>query len=112
MMFSVFNITDVFASTDTFDRSEDNNYLIKKEYNIDDKMLKSILSTPAVDATEKIYDFADLYTADEEKELYSMVSKYIEQLIVILNRQLKLMHRIFMIIMILVLILIIVEYYS
>lgn len=78
MVFSVFSITDVFASTDTFDRAEDNNYLIKKEYNIDDKMLKSILSTPAVDATEKIYDFADLYTADEEKELYSIVSKYIE----------------------------------
>ena len=61
MVLSVFSITDVFASTDTFDRSEDNNYLIKKEYNIDDKMLKSILSTPAVDATEKIYDFADLF---------------------------------------------------
>jgi uncharacterized protein len=37
-----------------------------------------ILNTPSVSSSEKIYDFADLYSESEELELYNSVSEYIK----------------------------------
>ena len=39
---------------------------------------KNILSTPSVDATEKVYDFAELYTDEEEKEIYDKIQAFID----------------------------------
>lgn len=70
----------VLASTNTFERNLENNYLVHGEdIVVNDSNLSSVLSTPAVDASEKVYDFAELYTDEEEKELYLVVSKYIEK---------------------------------
>lgn len=69
---------EVFASTNTFERTAENNYLVNSDIEINDYNLQLILQTPAVDATEKIYDFADLYTDSEEEWLYSLVEDYID----------------------------------
>ena len=78
-LFIFFGSIDVFASTNTFERTEENNYLVSGEdIVINDSMLSAILSTPAVDASEKVYDFANLYTDAQEKELYSLIMEYID----------------------------------
>ena len=69
--------TNVYASTNTKPRTEDN---LDVWDNIDISRYKNdILNTPNVDETEKIYDFADLYTDSEELELYNKVTNYIEK---------------------------------
>lgn len=70
------NMNVVFASTNTKVRSEDD-YLVSSNINITDENKDDILLTPAVDASEKIYDFADLFTDEEEVLLYNKVIQYI-----------------------------------
>ena len=67
----------VFASTNTLPRDENDLHvwdsIDKNKYKHD------ILNTPRVDSSEKIYDFADLYTDEEEKNLFDRVNDYIEK---------------------------------
>ncbi len=67
----------VSASTNTLPRDENNLHvwdtIDKNKYKYD------ILKTPRVDSSEKIYDFADLYTDEEEKKLFDRVNNYIEK---------------------------------
>ena len=89
----IFNITLVSASTNTNIRTEDN-YLINDWIEVTDSNRGNILNTPAVNAEEKIYDFADLYTDSEEKDLYNEVNSYIQSynmdlVIVTINRNNK-----------------------
>ncbi len=72
----IFNIKLVSASTNTNIRT-DSNYLINDWIEVNDSNRNNILTTPAVDAKEKIYDFADLYDDEEEKLLYNKVNSYI-----------------------------------
>lgn len=71
------NITPVFASTNTKERTEEN-YLISSDIKITESNKNNILSTPAIDEKEKIYDFADLFTEEEEQKLYQKISQYID----------------------------------
>lgn len=63
------------ASTNTKERTIDNNYGVTKETNYQER-LDSILKTKYVDATEKIYDFSDILTDEEEKELKVLIDNY------------------------------------
>jgi len=72
----IFNIKLVSASTNTNIRT-DSNYLINDWIEVNDSNRNNILTTPAVDAKEKIYDFADLYDDEDEKLLYNKVNSYI-----------------------------------
>ena len=54
----------VNASTNTKERTEDN-YLISDKITVTESNKYNILQTPAVDASEKVYDFADLFTDSE-----------------------------------------------
>ena len=73
----IFNFTNVYASTKTYDRSLDD-LLVPDYVEVNDKNQSNILLTPAVDATEKIYDFADLFSNSEEEELYNKIHNYIK----------------------------------
>lgn len=73
-----FCITPVFASTNTKDRTSENNYLVDDWVTIDRYNYDNILGTPAIDASEKVYDFADLFSVNEEKELYKQINEYID----------------------------------
>lgn len=73
-------VINVEASTNTIPRDENNNYNIKKqEIIIDERNISNIKSTPYVDASEKIYDFAEILNEDEERELYELVLEYIKE---------------------------------
>lgn len=71
-----FSSFSVFASTDTKERTEDN-YLVPSYIEITELNKSAILTTPAVDASEKIYDYAELLTDTEEKEVYQRISDFV-----------------------------------
>ena len=50
-----------------------------REKFIFDNNLNDILSTPCIDEVDKVYDFADLLTEEEEEKLYIEVKKYIDE---------------------------------
>lgn len=55
-----------------------NNYQVKKSIIITEENKETILNTICVDDFEKVYDFADLLTDDEEKLLYQEISNFIK----------------------------------
>ena len=67
-----------FASTNVQNRSSLNLH-VKKNITVTSSNKQLILDTPYVDASEKIYDFANLFTDSEEKELYSLAEEYIDE---------------------------------
>ncbi len=70
------SIQPVFASTNTYQRTEDN-LRIPSSVEVTDLNKNNILLTPSVDANEKVYDFADLLTDDEENLIYNKIIEYI-----------------------------------
>ena len=72
----VLSLNNVFASTNTKERTE-SNYLVPSNIKVTESNKDVILKTPAVNADEKVYDFADLFTDSEESELYKQISEYI-----------------------------------
>lgn len=74
----IISVTPVNASTNTFERTEDDLRIPSKvDLSVADK--NAILSTPSVDAVEKVYDFADLFTDSEEQDLYEKSSKFMDK---------------------------------
>lgn len=67
-----------YASTNTTSRTEDN-LQIWDSITINSTVKKAALATPKVDESEKIYDFANLFTASQEDELFKKVAEYIDQ---------------------------------
>lgn len=67
------------ASTNTFNRNELDNYGVKKDWTIDEKNLNNVLNTKAVDASEKIYDYSDVLTEEEEVQLKNRIDEFIEK---------------------------------
>lgn len=74
----LFSVTPVFASTNTRERT-DVNLLVPEKVEVNEAMKSAILSTPSVNAEEKIYDFADLFSDLEEEKLYNEVNEFIEK---------------------------------
>ncbi len=74
----IFLITPVYASTNTKQRSE-NDYLIPNGIEVTETNKNNILTTPAIDETEKIYDFANLFSDYEEEKLLRQINTYIDQ---------------------------------
>ena len=66
------------TSTQTLERPDDN-LGITKNIDITSSRKSIIKNTPYVDADEKIYDFADLFTNSEEEKLYKNVKAFIEK---------------------------------
>ena len=71
-------VTPVYASTNTNTRTEDD-LRVPNKVDLGVANKDAIMSTPSVDAEEKVYDFADLYTDDEEQKLYEQTKKFIEK---------------------------------
>lgn len=70
-------IAPVEASTNTYHRTNED-LRVPKKIKYKSNMEESVLSTPSVDALEKIYDFAELLTDEEEQELYDKVQEFIK----------------------------------
>ena len=72
----VIGISNVNASTITFDRTE-NDLGVNKKWTIDESNIDNVYATPRVDASEKVYDYAEILTSAEEKQLYNSIGNYI-----------------------------------
>lgn len=67
-----------YASTNTEPRTE-SDLKVSNDIIVTNSNKNNILNTPKVNEEEKIYDFADLFTDEEETELYNSVMKYIDK---------------------------------
>lgn len=67
---------NVNASTVTYERKKNNNYGVNKKWIINDSNMSNVMQTPLVDASEKIYDYADILTEDEEEDLLKLITKF------------------------------------
>ena len=73
------NVKTINASTRELERTEENNYGVNKHWNITNRNLKNVKSTPYVNAKEKVYDFADILTEEEEKKVYEKINEFIKE---------------------------------
>lgn len=69
----------VSAEVKTYDRQEYDNYGVKKDIHINDNNINNIYETALVDASEKIYDFADILTEEEELLLRETANNFIQK---------------------------------
>lgn len=67
------------AYADVKKRTEDNNYGVNKKWKITSDNLDNVLSTPYVDASLKIYDYADIITPDVEESLKVQIDSFISK---------------------------------
>lgn len=77
LSFFFFNI-NCFASVNSYTRTDDN-LLVPKDVVVDENNIEAIRRTPAVSSSEKIYDYADLLTDDEEKKIYDKLYDYTKE---------------------------------
>lgn len=78
VLITLLNTINVYASTNTFDRNELENYGVNKNVQDINSKLSYIMNTKKVDASEKIYDFSDILTDEEEQLLKAKIDKFIE----------------------------------
>lgn len=71
-------ITPVYASTNTKQRSE-SNYLVPNGIEVTEENKNNVIMTPSVDETEKVYDFAELLSDNEEEKLLKEINAYINK---------------------------------
>ncbi len=74
----IFIISPVYASTNTYERTEDN-YRVDSWVNVTDSNKNIILTTPSVDESEKVYDFANLLDENEEKLILNSINEFISK---------------------------------
>ena len=63
------------ASTNTFVRTNED-LKVPKDIIVDENNYDSIMSTPSVSASEKVYDYADLLTDEQEKNIYNNIMEF------------------------------------
>ena len=78
LIFIIAFCTNIFASTNTYPRTEED-LGVDKNFPLTPTLIDAALSTPKVDASEKVYDFANLFTDEEELQLYNNINKYIKR---------------------------------
>lgn len=69
---------NVFASPKTYDRTNDN-LRIPKDVKLENNPIDVIMRIPSVDSSQKIYDFSDLFTEDEEKNIQKELNSFIKK---------------------------------
>lgn len=72
-------ILTVNASTNKYNRETHPNLGVNKDIEITEYRKNIIKKTPYVNADEKVYDFADIFSESEEAKLYNEISNYIKQ---------------------------------
>jgi len=68
---------NVCASTNLLERTEENNWGVRKRIELTDTRLNIIRNTKYVNANEKIYDFSSILSEDDEVKIKEYVDKFI-----------------------------------
>lgn len=69
---------NTFASTKTYTRTNDKMYL-PSDVTVTESNRNDILNTPAVNSSEKIYDFANILSDEEEEKLFNQIKEYMSE---------------------------------
>lgn len=77
VLLTLLSTINVYASTNTQDRNNLENYGVNKNVQNIDNKLSYIMKTKKVDASEKIYDFSDILTDEEENLLKEKIDRFI-----------------------------------
>lgn len=64
------------AEIKTYDRNSLDNYGVNKRFKVHSSNLNNVLNTYAVDADDKIYDFADILSSSDEYNLKNLIDNY------------------------------------
>lgn len=72
-----FCFSNVSAEVIEKDRNAEKNLGVNKHWTINDDNRDNVMNTPYVDASEKIYDFSDILTDEEENNLKKLIDNYI-----------------------------------
>ena len=64
------------AEIKTYDRNSLVHYGVNKKWEINSSNLDNVLNTYAVDADDKIYDFADILSSSDEYSLKNLIDNY------------------------------------
>ena len=78
VLLTIISTINVYASTNTYDRNELENYGVNKNVQNINSKLTYILNTKKVEASEKIYDFSDILTDEEEQQLKTKIDQFIQ----------------------------------
>lgn len=79
LVVAIFSLNiNVNASTNTKPRTE-TNLGVNKKWNITSTNKDNVLKTKLVDASEHIYDFADVITDEEEQELFNKIEQFVNK---------------------------------
>lgn len=78
VLFSLILTCAKVQAVTTYTRNEDNNYGVPSGIKITSSNKTNILRTPLVDADERVYDFANLFTSTQEEDLYNSISDFEE----------------------------------
>ena len=71
--------TSPSGNVTTHERTAENNYGVNKKWKVTDKNMSNVMNTYYVDASEKIYDFSNILTDEEEAELKKLISNFSEK---------------------------------
>ena len=66
---------DCFASTNTYVRTNDN-LRVPSDVKVDNDNYNDIIKTPSVSSSEKVYDFAEILSVEDEELLFENLSTY------------------------------------
>lgn len=91
LLILLYMITPVYAQEPVLcDRADMENYGVNKKWEITDKNINNVKITPCVNASEKIYDFSDVLTDEEEQQLREKINDYIKKtnmdLVIVIDR--------------------------
>ena len=75
----IYNVDYSKSNVKVFDRTESNKWGVNKHWEITSSNLKNVKSTPLIDTSKKVYDFADILTDEEEKDIYKYIEEFIEK---------------------------------
>ena len=64
------------ADIKTYDRNSLKNYGVNKKWSVNPSNLNNVLNTYAVDADDKIYDFADILSSSDEYSLKNLIDNF------------------------------------
>ena len=79
ILISIISINNVYAKeVEEFSRGEGDRYGVNKKWDIKGKE-QYILGTPLVDTKEKIYDYSDILTDDEEEKLKEKARQFVNK---------------------------------
>lgn len=79
LLFSINIYAQEVKYNDGSARSDMENYGVHKHWNITEQNKPNVMRTPYVDSSLKIYDYANILSDEEEKELKPLIDKYIEE---------------------------------